>query len=331
MGSVAFLFLIVLAASWAGTGLVLRVLVRREVFDHPNERSSHARKTPRGGGLAVVAVVLAAWLAVAASSGDKVTMAVAGLAAALAVVSFIDDLRTLPPLPRLAAHLAAVGLGVALLPAETSVFQGLLPPALDRVAAAAAWVWFVNLYNFMDGIDGITGVETACIGGGLALLAGGGLAGGGGGAAQALILAAAAGGFLIWNWAPARIFLGDVGSIPLGFLLGWLLLRAAGSGSWAPALILPLYYLADATITLGRRALRGEKVWKAHREHFYQRAVQTGRGHGAVAGMILAADLCLVVLAAVAAAGAPLAAVAGSAAVVALLLTALNRGGGRPA
>jgi len=116
-------------------------------------------------------------------------------------------------------------------------------------------------------------------------------------------LAAAALGFLYWNWAPARIFLGDVGSVPLGYLLGLVLLATAGAGLWAVALILPLDYLADATWTLGRRALRGEKVWRAHREHFYQQAVRHGFSHGEVSARILALNGVLVALAALALAG----------------------------
>jgi len=104
-------------------------------------------------------------------------------------------------------------------------------------------------------------------------------------------------GFLAWNWAPAKLFLGDVGSIPLGYLTGWLLLGMAGEGHWAPALILPLYYLVDATLTLLRRAARFEKIWHAHREHFYQRAVQAGLDHGGVVLRILGANLALIALA----------------------------------
>ena len=96
----------------------------------------------------------------------------------------------------------------------------------------------------------------------------------------------------MWNWAPARIFLGDVGSVPLGYLLGFLLLEPAARGAWKVALILPLYFLADATITLLRRLVRGERVWQAHREHFYQRAVQRGLGHAAVVRRVIAADSC---------------------------------------
>src|SRR3546814_3030868 len=106
----------------------------------------------------------------------------------------------------------------------------------------------------------------------------------------------------LWNWAPSRLFLGDVGSVPLGYLLGWLLLAAAAGGEWAAAVILPLYYLADASLTLVRRAWRREKLWRAHREHFYQRAVQRGFGHAAVALRVLACNVVLVGLALTAAA-----------------------------
>src|SRR6202034_2619980 len=110
-------------------------------------------------------------------------------------------------------------------------------------------------------------------------------------AASAAAIAAAALGFLVWNWAPARIFMGDVGSIPLGYALGYLLLEIARRGWWKAALILPLYFLADATLTLLRRLARGERVWQAHREHFYQRAVQRGLGHAAVVTRVIHADI----------------------------------------
>jgi UDP-N-acetylmuramyl pentapeptide phosphotransferase/UDP-N-acetylglucosamine-1-phosphate transferase len=209
-------------------------------------------------------------------------------------VSWIDDVRSLPAAVRLAVQLVAIGLALrAGLPAGP-VFQGWLPPALDGIATAVLWLWFINLFNFMDGIDGLAGGEAAAIGLGLMLFAGIGI----GRDPELMMLgaavAAAAAGFLVWNWAPARIFLGDVGSVPLGYLLGFLLLDQAAQGSWEIALILPLYFLADATITLLRRLWRGERVWQAHREHFYQRAVQRGHGHAAVVQRVIAADLVLI-------------------------------------
>jgi UDP-N-acetylmuramyl pentapeptide phosphotransferase/UDP-N-acetylglucosamine-1-phosphate transferase len=181
---------------------------------------------------------------------------------------------------------------------EGAVFQGWLPSWLDRAAAALVWVWFVNLYNFMDGIDGIAGSEAAAIGIGLALFAVTGIgddpALAASAAAPGAAIAAAAIGFLVWNWAPARIFLGDVGSVPLGYLLGFLLLAAAARGHWEIALILPLYFLADATITLLRRLARGERVWLPHRQHFYQQAVRRGLGHAAIVRRVIAANLILI-------------------------------------
>src|SRR5437763_457923 len=137
--------------------------------------------------------------------------------------------------------------------------------------------------------------------------------------ALAAAIVAAAGGFLVWNWAPARIFLGDVGSVPLGYLLGFLLLDQAARGHWRLALILPLYFLADATITLLRRLARGERIWEAHREHFYQRAVQSGLGHAAVVRQVILADIVLIACGWLAEEGWDIAGLAMAAAVVALL------------
>jgi UDP-N-acetylmuramyl pentapeptide phosphotransferase/UDP-N-acetylglucosamine-1-phosphate transferase len=285
-------------AACLGTRALIPLLRRAAVLDRPNERSSHVIPTPRGGGIAVIGASLAAWLVlVAAGAAPLSLLAVIAAAAALAAISWLDDLRDLSPALRLGVQCAAVSLGVVAALPEGAVFQGWLPAPLDRAAVALLWLWFVNLYNFMDGIDGMAGGETAAIGLGLALLAAIGV-----GhdprlaslAVPAAAIAAAAIGFLVWNWAPARIFLGDVGSVPLGYLLGFLLLAAAAQGYWTIALILPLYFLADATITLLRRLLRGERVWLPHREHFYQQAVRRGGSHAAVVRRVLAANAVLI-------------------------------------
>jgi UDP-N-acetylmuramyl pentapeptide phosphotransferase/UDP-N-acetylglucosamine-1-phosphate transferase len=285
--------------SLIGTRAVLTLLRRRAILDHPNERSSHAVPTPRGGGIAVMAALLLAWgaagLAVPGSLPGLWTVLACALA--LALVSWIDDLRNLPAVGRLTAHILAVAVGVMALPEHNLIFQGLAPFWLDRLAAGFLWVWFLNLFNFMDGIDGITGVETVTLGVGLTfvvLLSGGDPAW----VYAGVSVAAAALGFLVWNWPPARIFIGDVGSVPLGFLLAWLMLNLAGQGHWAPAIILPLYYLGDASLTLARRAARGERVWEAHREHFYQRAIRNGASHLAVLSVVIAINAVLTLLAA---------------------------------
>lgn len=312
-------------AAWGATAGLRRLLLRWGVFDAPNPRSSHAVAKPRGGGLAVVAVAAGAWLTLDAALGKPGgAAAILALGLALAAVSFLDDLRGLPPLPRFAGQIAAVAAALFLFDAGP-VFQGWLPLWLDRVLAGLAWLWFVNLFNFMDGIDGISGVETISIGAGLALV--GAVAGWP--PAQIgppLVLAAAAAGFLVLNWAPSRVFLGDAGSIALGFLMGWLLLHAAAGGLWAAALILPGYYLADATLTLMRRLLRGERVWRPHRQHAYQKAVDAGWPHARVCRQIAAGNAGLVACGLLAVTvSAPLGLIAG-AAIVALVLWTLAGG-----
>lgn len=326
----AVAFLIVLAATGMTTGLVLRLLRRHAILDHPNHRSTHAVPTPRGGGLAVLAILLPAWTVVSLWNGMPPELgAVLVGALFLAIISWVDDLRRLGPAVRFAAQLMAVALGLAYMGGAEPVFQGYLPLWLDRLATALLWLWFVNLFNFMDGIDGMAGTEAACLGGGVALIA---LIAGwpvtswpGGAAPLGLTLAAAAIGFLLWNWPPAKLFLGDVGSVPLGYLLGWLLLEVAASGAWAVALILPAYYLADATWTLLRRLSRGERVFEPHAQHFYQQAVRNGLSHSRVMRAVLLANFVLILLALGAERGEPVAGLLGAAAVVALLLRYLSR------
>lgn len=315
--------LVALAAAGLATGWVRGWLQRRAILDHPNDRSSHNAPTPRGGGVAVVSAALLTW-AVLGQGREALGTAwpIMVIAALLMAVSWIDDRRSLPPGARLVFHVAAAIAGIACMP-EALLFQGLLPPLADHVLAVIAWVWFVNLTNFMDGIDGITGVETASIGLGVAILS---LVGQTGPEIEAMALAGAAFGFLIWNWHPARIFLGDVGSVPLGFLLGGLLIGLAGRGEWAAALILPAYYLADATITLVLRLFGGEKVWQAHRRHFYQIAVRGSARHDTVTRRVALCNIVLFGLALLSR-DHPLPALIGAAIAVAALLAVFARMG----
>lgn len=309
----------------AGTAMVRSYLLKRRILDQPNHRSSHATPIPRGGGLGVVPAVLLVWAAQSAYVDTYARWAwVSGAGALLLMAaSWADDRWDLPAAPRLLVHAVAVAGALACLPRGELAFAGWLPFWADRALAGLGWLWFVNLYNFMDGIDGITGVETITVAGGIAVVAA--LAGHEAGLIPyAAALAGAGAGFLVWNWHPARVFLGDVGSVPLGFLLGGLLLRLALAGHLAAALILPAYYLADSTITLVRRALDGEKVWQAHRRHFYQRAVRGGKRHDQVALAILAFDL-LLVAAAVVSLTHPAAGIAAAVVVVAGLLALLRR------
>src|SRR5712672_2018953 len=281
--------------AWLGTGALIPLLRRRAVLDRPNERSLHVVPVPRGAGIAVVGAILLACLALnQLVPTPTISRPILVGAALLAAVSWIDDVRSLPAAVRLAVQLVAIGLVLrAGLPAGL-VFQGWLSPALDGIATAVVWLWFVNLFNFMDGIDGLAGSEAAAIGVGLLLFAVVGAGQNPGLAALSAAIVAAVGGFLVWNWAPGRIFLGDVGSVPLGYLLGFLLLDQAARGRWKLALILPLYFLADATMTLLHRLARRERIWEPHRRHFYQGAVQRGFGHAAIVERVIAANIVLI-------------------------------------
>jgi UDP-N-acetylmuramyl pentapeptide phosphotransferase/UDP-N-acetylglucosamine-1-phosphate transferase len=322
MGEAAWLVTVAVATgllTCLTTRVLIPILARREILDHPNQRSSHQVATPRGGGIAVIASVLLAWIVLARS--ESVPSGVSGIALGavlLAAVSWLDDLRGLSPVVRLPAQAAAVAIGILVLPGPREL--------LCLAAIGLLWIWWINLFNFMDGIDGLAGSEAAAIGAGLVLF--GSVGAGADPTLQAFVAAVtgAAIGFLVWNWSPARVFLGDVGSVPLGYVLGFLLLGWAVRGYWKMALILPLYFLADATITLARRLLRGERIWQAHREHFYQQAVRRGLSHAAVVNRVIAADLVLIGCGWTAENGWGAVSLAASAATVAILLAALTRG-----
>jgi UDP-N-acetylmuramyl pentapeptide phosphotransferase/UDP-N-acetylglucosamine-1-phosphate transferase len=289
-------FLLVAAASAALTGLAIPLLRRSAVLDRPNARSSHTVPIPRGGGWGPMLALLAIWIWGTWRAGrleDASELLLILGAVALMIVSWIDDRHGLRPLPRFAAQIVAIVLVMILLPGDLSLTGGFLPLPIDRMFAGLVWLWFVNLFNFMDGIDGLTGGSAAAMGIGVMAIS---LQQGPDEleAFRGAMIAAATVGFLYWNWQPAKVFLGDVGSVPLGYLLGYLLIRHAMDGGQLQALIVALYYLADATVTLVRRGARGERVWQAHREHFYQRATQLGRSHAQVARIATLVQFALI-------------------------------------
>ncbi|HEX3883530.1 MAG TPA: glycosyltransferase family 4 protein [Stellaceae bacterium] len=309
--------------SGVGTRVLIPHLRRAGVAATPNERSLHAAPTPHGGGIALVGAVVAVWLAMVGGGARPVAeLAILAGAVLLAVVSWLDDRYELSALARLIPQVLVVVVSLDLAPLDGPVFQGWLPPVLDRAASGLLWLWFINLFNFMDGADGLTGSEAVAIGVGIVLVV---LPYSPPMALLGVAVAGAAIGFLVSNWAPAKVFMGDVGSIPLGYLIGFLLLGLAASGMWKAALILPLYFLADATITLGRRALRGEKVWQAHRQHFYQRAVLGGLSHAAMTSRVIAANLALIACAWAAENGYGVVGLGAACLVVAILLVVLAR------
>jgi UDP-N-acetylmuramyl pentapeptide phosphotransferase/UDP-N-acetylglucosamine-1-phosphate transferase len=257
--------------------VLLRPLLQRYALARPNARSSHSIPTPQGGGLAVIIATIAASTFSVSFSGSGTSSALLAVFAAtvlLALIGAYDDLRTVPVLPRLLMQAAAVGIVLATLPAEFHLFPA-LPVWAERGILLIAGLWFVNLVNFMDGLDWMTVAEVVPVTGALVAF---GLWGQlpFGATMVALALLGAMIGFAPFNKPIAKLFLGDVGSLPIGLLTGWCLLQLAGSGHLAAALLLPLYYLADATLTLFRRLMKGEAVWVAHRSHFYQQATNNG-------------------------------------------------------
>jgi glycosyltransferase WbpL len=294
------IYLMTFAIAFVGTGVVRRYAQARRVLDIPNERSSHAAPKPRGGGLAIVIAVFAGVLceAIREHRNEGLLMALIGGGVVVAAVGFLDDHRGVPPGLRLAAHFGAAFWALMWL-------GGVAPLRIGGHLIALGWggyllgaggiVWTLNLFNFMDGIDGIAASEAifiACGGGALALIEG--HLGAGSDRLQALmsgtpgavpvtgfILAAASLGFLLWNWPPAKIFMGDVGSGYLGYVIAVLVLAAAKHNAVAlwEWLILGGVFFVDATVTLLRRLLRGERVYEAHRSHAYQCLARRWGGH----------------------------------------------------
>ena len=294
------LVLIAAIATSAGLIVVLRPLLARYALARPNARSSHREPTPQGGGIAVVAAaLLGLWIGVALSglaASQLATLSVAVLA--LALVGAVDDIRGLGAAPRLVLQTLAVAAVLATLPNASVMPQ--IPRALEFTILLVGGVWFVNLVNFMDGIDWMTVAEVVPVTAAITLL---GLIGAAPPTAVLVALALLGGmiGFAPFNRPVARLFLGDVGSLPIGLMLGWMLLMLASRGHIAAALLLPLYYLADATITLGRRLARGERVWRAHRTHFYQRALDGGFTVNEVVVRVFVLNIALGILALVSA------------------------------
>jgi len=283
-------------AAWL-TGRLCSMTAWLQPVDHPNERSLHVRPTPRTGGLAIwggLAIGLAGSVLLERSGmrswpADwpvqvEAGMWIAGMVVLVGLVSFLDDRKSVPASVRLAIHTLAASGAVAgaglVVPAVMIPSVGAI--SLGWLAAPATVlfiVWMANLYNFMDGMDGFAGGMTwlgfgflsgiAWIGGHTLIFL------------LSLLISMAAVGFLFYNRPPARIFMGDVGSVPIGFLAASLAVMGVHDGVfdlWVPVLIFSPF-IVDATVTVLRRMLQGQKFWRAHREHYYQRLVLAGWGH----------------------------------------------------
>lgn len=314
--AIALLAALVFALSIGGTHLLRNYALKRSLLDHPNERSSHKAATPRGGGVAIVAsfLVALALLALMGAAPSDAAVGIGGGGLVVAAIGFWDDHGHIAARWRLLAHFAAAAWLIFWLGGVPDVFaigDAALARGTMAVAAAIGLVWLINLYNFMDGIDGIASIEaiTAALGGIAAALA----AGLAGAAVLPALLIASVAGFLVWNWPPARIFMGDAGSGFLGIVLGGLALHA---GHARPALlyawvILLGVFAVDATVTVLRRALLRQRIYEAHRSHAYQNASRRFGGHRPVTLAVGALNLFwlmpIAVLAALERIGGPLA------------------------
>jgi Fuc2NAc and GlcNAc transferase len=295
--SAVLVFLAAGLASVVATGGVIPLAWRLGFVDRPTSRSSHQTNTPRGGGLGILCG-LAIGIAVGHADFEPVTLALLAGALTLALIGAIDDRRGVAIVVRLFVHLIAAALLVV---AAGPLPRLPLPHPFDVspgwLATSVSLLWIVgvvNVYNFLDGIDGLAGLQGVITSLAIAVAAWN---------RDASIVGLALGGgclgFLVWNWSPARVFMGDLGSGAIGFLLAGLPFLAAPAERPAAVFVVALslcFFLADATLTLGRRIARRERIWEAHREHCYQRIVRRGSSHGRVVAVICTAAGLVTVL-----------------------------------
>jgi len=296
----ALAILVSAAALTVALILLLRPWLARYALAKPNARSSHKLPTPQGGGIAVVAATVAVsggafYFSSAATVNSASLIILLAAVLLMTAVGVMADKHPIAPAPRLVLQTFAVIAALSALPLEFRLLP-VLPWWSERILLVIGGLWFVNLVNFMDGLDWMTVAEVVPVTAAIAAI---GLIGivSWQEVVISLALCGATIGFAFFNRPVAKLFLGDVGSLPIGLLLGWFLLVLAGSGARTAAALLPLYYLADSTITLLRRAIRGEAVWQAHRSHFYQRATDRGFRVIDVVARVLAVNIVLAALA----------------------------------
>ncbi len=303
MVDLQFLLIIATVSFFASAFLTRAVVMwlnNRNLMDVPNARSSHSIPTPRGGGWGVMPVIWLAWgyltYQLPPSNLRFLFTIIIGISFVLSLFSWIDDYRKdgLSPLFRLIAQAIGVAIPLIVLPYDLGILTETLgfPVWLDRIVIFFGWLWFINAFNFMDGINGISGIETFSIASGIVILTAlfsqqAALP------VYAIIMAGSALGFLIWNLrTKALVFLGDIGSIGLGYSLGWLLILMGVNGHWEAIIVLPLLYWLDATYTLITRFFQGKTLWEAHREHIYQKLADR-LSHVKVSLLFFVINICI--------------------------------------
>jgi UDP-N-acetylmuramyl pentapeptide phosphotransferase/UDP-N-acetylglucosamine-1-phosphate transferase len=321
--------LAIAAAALLSAGIipVIKPLLQRYALARPNARSSHRIPTPQGAGIAVISATLAVSGTSAVLLNLSAPVVLFGATIFIALVGMADDIRSIPVLPRLLLQAAAVAAILFIAPADLRIVPA-CPLSIERAVLLLAGLWFVNLVNFMDGLDLMTVAEVVPITAAMVLFGWSGTYP----LTPTLVAAALCGamlGFAPFNRPVAKVFLGDVGSLPIGLLLGWCLLQLAWHQQLTAALLLPLYYLADATITLFRRIARREPFWAAHRSHYYQRATDNSFTVSRVVGEVFALNVVLALLALIStrtsSTGYSLVLIAIGVAAVVLLLTRFSR------
>lgn len=274
---------------------LLMPLLHRYALAMPNARSSHKHPTPQGAGIAVIAATLVTAVVFTFTIDAEISVTALSATLFITVVGTADDIRSLPVLARLLAQTIAVGAILTTTSGHLRLFP-ICPLWIEQGLLLLAGIWFVNLVNFMDGLDWMTVAEAVPIAGAIVALGYLGHVP----PTTAIVAGALCGallGFAPFNKPVAKVFLGDVGSLPIGLLLGWCLLELAYQGHLAAALLLPLYYLADATVTMLGRLVTGDKIWIAHRCHFYQRAADNGAPAIQVVRLVFAVNVLLAALA----------------------------------
>ena len=281
------LYLVIFISSLLMTLVIKNIADKRDLLDHPNDRSSHVTPTPKGGGLAIMISFYGAlsYLYLQTQVDTKLFFALLS-ALPVVIISLIDDIYPLPAKMRFGVQLLSAAAAVYFLGGIDTIDFSLftLSGVWLNFVALFGIIWMTNLYNFLDGIDGYAGSEALFVGLAAYLLFG---------SETALLIAAATAGFLLFNWHKASIFMGDVGSAPLGFIFAVLILYDASTPNFLAWLMLLSLFWFDATLTLVRRAKRKEKLSQAHKKHAYQRLNQAGFAHDKVVLFAMGANIVI--------------------------------------
>ena len=271
--------LLLFALSFWANQLVIKLFSKKKQFIIPAQHDLHTIPTPWGGGIAVISVILLSWFGLSfyiTNSWDSTYNVYLVITIIVAIVSLLDDLKNISVSVRFIIYATCCIFTVFVLPSDNNIISNKIPWLLDRIISAISLTWFVNLYNFMDGMDGMTAIETISICLGLLLV----------NSLLpnsiipydlfAIIILGAILGFLPFNWHPAKIFIGDVGAVTLGYIIGLLLIIMAFNGYAYISFILPAYYLVDSTFTLFRRLMRKQSIFIRHSDFFFRLAINYG-------------------------------------------------------